>query len=510
MIVEDQSAAIACLADPASHGGAAVERIDTHGAVIFLAGSRAYKLKRAVRFAFLDYSTADKRRVVCEAEARLNRRTAPDLYQGVVPITEEADGALALDGAGRPVDWVVVMKRFDQDTLFDRMAARGDLTNALTRDLADTIADFHDKAVRRPDLGGRDGIAAVIDGNMATLRGESAGLFPARDLDAIEGAWRDALAARGELLDARRIGGRVRWCHGDLHLRNICLIDGRPTLFDGIEFSEAIACIDVLYDLAFLLMDLRHRDLGELASVVFNRYLGCTEDVAGLAALGLFQSLRAGVRAMVGAIEAGQSKGGEAAKLGAEARDYLALAFAFLEPPAPRLIAIGGLSGTGKSTLAAALAPCLAAPPGAVVLRSDLIRKRVFAARPEQRLGAEAYQPAASRAVYDRLESLAEDGLAAGQVVVLDAVFARPGERARAEAIARAAYVPFHGLWLEAPVDILRARIGARVGDPSDATAAVLDRQLDYDLGAIEWTRVDVSGTDADVIAAARRALEGA
>ena len=510
MIVEDQSAAIACLADPATHGGEAVERIDTHGAVVFLAGRRAYKLKRAVRFAFLAYSTAAKRRVVCEAEVRLNRRTAPDLYHGVVAITEEAAGAVALDGAGRPVDWVVVMKRFDQDNLFDRMAARGELNAALTRDLADTIAEFHDAAERRPDLGGRAGIAAVIDGNMATLRGESAGAFPAQDLDAIEGAWRDALAARGKMLDARRAGGRVRWCHGDLHLRNICLIDGRPTLFDGIEFSEAIACIDVLYDLAFLLMDLGHRDLGELASVVFNRYLGRTEDVAGLAALGLFQSLRAGVRAMVGAIETGQADAGEAADLSAEAREYLALAFAFLEPSARRLIAIGGLSGTGKSTLAAALAPLLAALPGAVVVRSDLIRKRLCAARPEQRRGAEAYEPAANRAVYDRLETLAEDGVAAGQVVVLDAVFARAGERARVKAIAHAAHVPFHGLWLEAPPDILRARIGARVGDPSDATAAVLDRQLDYELGAIEWTRVDVSGGHAAVIAQARRALEGA
>ena len=213
---------------------------------------------------------------------------------------------------------------------------------------------------------------------------------------------------------------------------------------------------------------------------------------------------------MVGAIEAGQADGGEAAELGAEAREYLALAFAFLEPSAPRLIAIGGLSGTGKSTVAAALAPLLAAPPGALVLRTDLIRKREFAARPEQRLGPEAYGPEASERVYDRLGTLAEDGLAAGQVVVLDAVFARAGERARVEAIARAAAVPFHGLWLEAPPDILRARIGARVGDASDATAAVLDRQLDYDLGAIDWTRVDVSGGDADVIAEARRALEGA
>jgi predicted kinase len=213
---------------------------------------------------------------------------------------------------------------------------------------------------------------------------------------------------------------------------------------------------------------------------------------------------------MVGAIEAGQADAGQAADLSAEAREYLALAFAFLEPSARRLIAIGGLSGTGKSTLAAALAPLLAALPGAVVLRSDLIRKRLFAARPEQRLGAEAYEPAANRAVYDRLETLAEDGLAAGQVVVLDAVFARAGERARVKAIAHAAHVPFHGLWLEAPPDILRARIGARVGDPSDATAAVLDRQLDYDLGAIEWTRVDVSGGHAAVIAQARRALDGA
>lgn len=504
MIVEDQSAVVALLADPASHGGAPVETVETHAAFVFLAGEAAYKLKRAVRFPFLDFSSAALRKRACDSEVRLNRRTAPDLYLGVVPVTRAADATLALDGEGEAVDWLVVMRRFDQDTLFDRLAARGELTPALMRELADEIAAFHAGAEVRADKGGRRGLEAVIDGNMETLRGPGAGVFKAAELDRLERLWRDALEARAGLLEARRAGGLVRWCHGDLHLRNICLIDARPTLFDGIEFNPDIACIDVLYDLAFLLMDLQHRRLRALANRVLNRYLGRTEDIAGTALLPLFQSLRAGVRAMVSAIEAGEGQ----KPMRAEAREYLDLAAAFLDLPPPRLVAIGGLSGTGKSTLAEALAPPIGGAPGALVLRSDIVRKRLLDAAPEARLPPAAYVEDVSQRVYERLYALARQALAGGQTVVLDAVFARPGQRAAVAKVAAAATVPFTGLWLEASADVLRRRVAGRTDDASDATTAVLERQLTYDLGAIAWARLDASGEQQALLDTALGAVE--
>jgi aminoglycoside phosphotransferase family enzyme/predicted kinase len=503
VIVDDQRNVVAMLSDPATHGGAAVEVIETHAAVVVLAGERAYKLKRAVRFAFLDFSTPDKRREACEAEVRLNARTAPDLYLGVVPVTRGA-GGLAIAGEGETVDWLVVMRRFDQDLLFDRLAARGALTEELMRDLADAIADFHAGAEPTPHKGGRAGIAQVIAGNMETLRGPGAAPFKAAEIDRLERLWRGSLEAGAGLLESRRAGGLVRWCHGDLHLRNICLIDGRPTLFDGIEFNPDIACIDVLYDLAFLLMDLQHRGLRGFANQTLNRYLGRTEDIGGCALLPLFQSLRAGVRAMVSGIEAGEGQSGMAA----EARQYLDLAVAFFESAPARLIAIGGRSGTGKSTLAVGLAPDVGAAPGAVVLRSDVVRKRLFGVAPEDRLPEAAYDEEVGARVYDRLLALARQGLAAGRTVIVDAVFARPAQRAALARAASAAGVPFTGLWLDAPESVLMRRIGARAADASDATAAVVARQLAYDLGDITWARLDAGGGAAALCAAARAVID--
>lgn len=502
MIVEDQSDVLAFLRDPASHGGETVEEIETHAAHVFLVGGRAYKLKRSVRFAFLDFSTVALRQEACESELALNRRTAPELYLAVAAVTRSADGHLALDGAGEAVDWLVVMQRFDQETLFDRLASRGALDDGQLRDLADAIAAFHDIAEPRPDMGGREGLAHVIDGNMATLR-EAEGAFAPSAIDTIERLWRRGLDRHAALLDARRGAGQVRWCHGDLHLRNICLIDGRPTLFDGIEFNPDIACIDVLYDLAFLLMDLQHRDMARAANLVLNRYLGRTEDVGGLALLPFFQSLRAGVRAMVSAIEAGEGHGEQ----GAEARDYLDLATTLLERPAPGLVAVGGYSGSGKSSLAADVAAVVGAAPGAVVLRSDVVRKRMMGVAPEAVLAKDSYSREVTRRVYAHLHALARRALAAGATVILDAVHGDAAERDAAAALAAKAGVPFCGLWLEASPTVLRSRIAARHGDASDATLSVLESQLQRGTGDIVWAHLDAGGPLATMAAAALSVL---
>jgi len=504
-----QGAVIEFLSRPESYGAGIdrVERIDTHGAIVFLAGDRVYKLKRAVRYPYMDYSTLERRRAMCEAEIAINRRTAPQLYLDAVPVTRDG-GALRIDGDGTPVDWLVVMRRFDQACLFDRLAAQGRLTPDLMRELAQAIASFHDAAERRPAYGGADGIAWVIDGNRTGLQDAGPAMFEPDAVAAFDAGCRAWLARVGPLLDTRRSRGFVRRCHGDLHLRNICLLDGRPVLFDAIEFSEDIASIDTMYDFAFLLMDLERRRLRPLGNAALNAYLAGTGDLDGLSPLPLFLACRAGVRAQVGAAAShAQPDPARRAALMAEARETLALGLSFLSPPPARMIAVGGLSGTGKSTVARALAPDLGRSPGAVVLRSDEIRKRHAGVAPTVRLGPEAYTPEASSRVYAAMLEAARLAAAAGQVVILDAVFAKPEERAAAAQAARDAGVAFTGLWLEAPPERLKTRIASRSGDASDATVEVLARQLTFDLGPIDWSRIEVSGPVADSVAAARRLI---
>ena len=358
MLTEDQTDVIEFLAAPSAHGTAPVERIDTHSAIVFLAGERAYKLKRAVRFDYLDFSTVERRRAMCDAEVRLNRRTAPDIYRGVVPITREPGGALALGGSGPPIDWVVEMNRFPQEALFDRLAAAGRLDLELMPPLAAAIAEFHRIAEPRTDHGGKPGMEWVIEGNAVGFAEYGANVLDPLACRRLTEASRAELDHRGALLDERRASGFVRQCHGDLHLRNIVLLDGRPTLFDGVEFNDKIACTDVLYDLAFLLMDLWRRGLPRHANAVWNRYLAETGEFSGLSLLPLFLSCRAAVRAKTSAtaarLQPDVRRGNE---LQALAREYLAMAEGLLNPPRPCLIAIGGFSGTGKSTLALGLAP---------------------------------------------------------------------------------------------------------------------------------------------------------
>ncbi len=509
MLVEDQSEVIAFLADPANWPDAAVvERIDTHCAAVFLGGNRALKLKRAVRFDYLDYSTAKRRRAMCEEEVRLNRRTAPRLYRGVRAVTRRAGGGLELDGPGVAVDWLVEMDRFDQDTLFDRLVQAGCLTPELVTGLADSIARFHDEAEVRRDMGGPDDVLATIQVNYWQCLRFIGTVFEREPVEELE---RLLLAAfdRGRELIGERVGqGLIRHCHGDLHLRNICLYEGRPTLFDAIEFNERFAVTDVLYDLAFLVMDLLHRGRRDLANGLLNRYVVRRWDIAGFGLLPLYLAMRASVRAHVSATMAETADDPvQVDRLHAEARDYLRQSAAYLQPPPPALVAVGGLSGTGKSTLARVLAPDFGPAPGALVLRSDVIRKLLRGHEPEQPLEPEAYTPEVSRNVYARIREGAALALAAGHGVVADAVFARPGERRDIAEVAARARCRFAGLWLEAPEAVLERRVDSRTGDASDADARVVRQQLAYDPGPMEWARIDAGGEPAEVAARARRAL---
>ena len=390
------------------------------------------------------------------------------------------------------------MRRFDQANLLDRMAEEGRLPLAAMPQLARVIADFHRNANRF--LGGQESVSAllaVIEDNAAVLAGKEA-IFPAGAIATVDQASRAALAALALLLQARAQGGYVRHCHGDLHLGNIVEIEGAPVLFDAIEFDDAVATIDVLYDLAFLLMDLGARGLPVHANAALNAYLeacGSTANLIGLATLPLFLSMRAMIRAKVELLR-GELKPESRAEAQARAASHVLLARSYLERKRPQLIAIGGLSGSGKSSVAQALAPQLSAFPGAVLVRSDVERKRLFGVPGEERLPRSAYAAEVSDIVYRALMALM-----GGHSVIVDAVHAKREERDAVAEIAARAGVGFTGIWLDAPAGTMRGRIAARVGDVSDATPAVLDEQLQYDLGQQNFAVVDASRPLPEVVA---------
>lgn len=502
---DPQAEVLRLLGRAATHGGHRPRRIDTHISTVFLAGEHAWKLKKAVRLPFLDFSNLESRRRACEAEVEINRRAAPELYLGAVPVTRGADGTLSLGGEGEAVEWLVHMRRFDQRTLFSKLVAAGRVDRHRIHALTEAVWRFHQSAPRRPDRGGVAGLTWVIDTNAASMA-QHADILPPADCARLTEASHMRLVERAPLLESRRAAGLVRQCHGDLHCGNICLVDGRPTPFDAIEFSEDIACIDVFYDLAFLLMDLERRGARQLAGYAFNHYLDLSGDYAAAGLLPLFLSLRAGVRAHVSATMAAGTQGAERDRLAEEARAYLAAALAYLTPPAPTLLAVGGLSGSGKSRMARELAPFLALPAAAVV-RTDALRKQMMGVGLLDKLGPEGYTPDITERTYQALYDTCHDLLKSGHAAVADAVFARPEQRDAIERVARAAGVPFRGLWLFTPPALAAERIKGRKANVSDATVEVLQHQLNYDLGAISWTQVQTGGSKVKALSDGKAAL---
>lgn len=489
MQIQDQDAVIAFLADAATHGGRPVDRVETHISLIFLAGARAYKLKRAVQLPYADFSTPQVRLDACKKELALNSATTPELYRGVRRITRQ-DGALAFDGDGETVDAVLEMERFDEAQVLDSMAQNGELTAPMMRELADEIARVHAEAAVATNADGAANIAGVLDINRAGF--EEGDVFSDGEVETIDQAFREGLARHAALLNRRAQWGAVRRCHGDMHLRNICLLNGRPRLFDCIDFSDQLATIDVLYDLAFLAMDLWHRGLADFANLVVNRYLDEAGGEDGFPLLPYFTALRAAVRAHVTAT---QARDGDPAKR-QTARAYYDLALALLKQRAPRLVAIGGFSGSGKSTVAEGLAPYVGQPPGARLLESDRLRKAMFGVRSTTHLPDSAYSPLVSDRVYADLAARAGGLLASGASVVADAVFDRPERRSALRAAAVPSIARFDGFWLDASPETLRHRITSREGSDSDATTDVLEAQLSRGAGEMDW-QVTPSEDDA-------------
>jgi hypothetical protein len=510
----DQAKVLDFMGRPEAYGASAasVERIETHASFVFLAGDYAYKLKRAVKYPFLDFSTLAKRHAACLNELRINTRTAPQIYREVIAVTREQGDTFSLRGKGEVVEWALVMRRFDQDGLYDRMAADGRLGLDAMAPLAGVIAAFHAAAGRTLT---QDQAVLPLESVMVeheAVFADATDLFPPGVAQDLARRTREAFETVAPLLRTRARDGYVRHCHGDLHLHNIVEIAGAPVLFDAIEFDDSLATIDVLYDLAFLLMDLGKRGLRRHANAILNAYLdgeGSSGNLLGLAALPFFLSLRAAIRAKVEFLRIRKAIGGDATASVEDVRAYFDLANDFLAPSRPRLVAIGGLSGSGKSAVARAIAPEIGLFPGAVHNRSDVERKRLFGAGQDERLPECAYEPDVSTEVYTMCAKRAALALKAGRSVIVDAVHAKPHERDALVRLAEDYGADFTGFWLEAPLGVMQTRVAARQGDVSDATPSVVAAQSTYDLGEISFDCIDASRTVDDVAADCLNRING-
>jgi hypothetical protein len=454
--------------------------VETHISLVFRGADTVWKLKKAVRLPFLDFTRLADRRHFAERELALNQPTAPGLYRDVVPVLRRPDGTLTLDHdpTSPIVDWVLRMARVPEGDFLDEIAAAGRLDGTLLDALADAVATYHGALPPISDVQ-----PPMRDIALGNVRSAHAARLPGDEVQAWQTAMLAALDSRTGWFSGRAAQGFVRRAHGDLHLGNLCLWQGRPVPFDALEFDEALATIDLGYDLAFLLMDLERRVGRAAANRVLNRYVARTADAGLVAGLPVFLSMRAMIRAHVEAT-IGHSEASAAC---------LALARRYLHPPEPVLVAIGGLQGTGKSTIARALAPWLGAAPGALVLRSDEIRKRQFGIAPEQPLPPAAYTETVSQSVFTAMAEAAFEAAAGGHAVIADATFIAPAHRSLVVDAARRAGVAFVGLWLAAPLPVLEARVARRRGDASDATIAVLRSAARSGARAGDWLAVDTT-----------------
>lgn len=485
--------------------GLSAKRIDTHGAVVFLIGEQAFKIKRQVKYDYMDLSTLDKRHALLEREFELNHPTAPSIYREVIPLVRSASGDLSLGGPGEITEWVLSMNRFPEEAELTNIAKKAVINDSLADSLGRSVARYHDAAPIR-QLDASVLIKEILEEldrvltTMGSVFGDDAKAFVRRCLQ----TWNADL----EHLANRSARGFVRRCHGDLHLRNIVMIDGIPTPFDALEFDERLGTCDTLYDLAFLLMDLEHLGMRHSANVVLNSYL--EQDALGASNYGLrhlplYLSIRAAIRAMVDVQSAEFSSDGE--KMTKDARTYMRQALRYLDPARPMLVAIGGYSGTGKTTIARAVAHIIGAAPGAIITRSDVVRKTLLQCDPLERLGPEGYVQEVTARTYKAMRKQAGHILHQGHSVILDGVHGTSGTRHTAEEVAKSVGVPFCGFWLEAAVKARAARVTSRGPDASDADVHVVHRQSKADPGSIHWHQIDADQSTEAVVADVKEVL---
>lgn len=463
--------------------------ITTHCAHIVLSESRVYKIKRAVKYSYLDMLRLSDRETLCKRELELNKPTLPGIYLEVLPIKKDNADVISLNGNGETIEWVLVMERFDENKVLDNMARNGTLSTEIAKDVGEAVYYYH---AHLPSIPVNDGykrineiVLELVDELGDTRKGFDRHLLRQFKKQSIA-----LVNSHKSLLDARASEGYIKRCHGDLHLRNIVLMDDGPHPFDALEFDERMATIDVLYDLAFVLMDLSHRNLNEQQNTLLNKYLAHCEPqyFKGLALLPLFLMCRAGIRAMTAA-QSVHNNG----KPPIEASQYLELALSYMVPNSSMLIAVGGYSGSGKSTISTQLA----VKRNAILLSSDVERKAQQNIAETQHLHASEYTEKSAQLNYQRLADKTHYALTASQTVVVDATFLSNDQRTAIQQVASHAHVPFCGIWLDVPSEILEARIRNRARNASDATESVLQKQLQRKAGNIKWQKIDASDSIA-------------
>ncbi|UCH28749.1 MAG: AAA family ATPase [Myxococcales bacterium] len=487
---------------------AGLELIETHISWVFLGPSEVFKIKRPVDFGFLDFTTVEARRWACDAEVRLNRRLAPDVYLGVVPVTVDGAGAHAIDGAGRTIDWAVHMRRLSMEHRADEMLTAGSLLPEHVDQLADRIARFH-AAARCDQETSRHGEVATILGNVQEnfeqTRDSIADYLTEEQAREIE-TWQRAMLRDKERFEHRIATERVRDGHGDLRLEHVYFEPaGSISIIDCIEFNDRFRYGDVCADIAFLSMDLAWHGRVDLAERLLARYARESNDYGLYSVVDFYESYRAFVRGKIASFLAADAVAAPSTRERAkrEARRYFLLSLAYERPPLvpPRLIAVGGIIASGKSRTAEAIGELLAAP----VVSSDRTRKHLMGRGPEESLKSDAwsgpYSPSATKAVYETLWKTADTILSSGRPVVIDASFRTAETRSSARALAEARNVPFLFVECQAPRDLVLQRLAGREekgAHVSDARSDLLDefeRRFEpiVELDAAEHVRVDTS-----------------
>lgn len=473
------------LQDKDTHGGIHPTRVDTHLSHVFLTDRDVYKLKRATKFDFVDYSTLSLRHQYCLKEVDANRFWSASLYRGVLPIRRSTSGYKLGGETGEIVDWLVHMRRFPDEARLDRRLSYGLVTAAHISKFADDLSRLHKSAAPDKKHGGAAAMLELINQVSNGLTQHAQGPIKCSRIHQFRTRLEHLASGLTDQLNKRRSSGKIKRCHGDLHLKNICFWRGALIGFDALEFDEDMRTIDTLYDLAFPVMDLVHHGRSDFANTLLNRYLARTCDYAGLAVFDLYLSLRAAVRALAASISGDED----------ETCAYFATAERLSEQrKTPYLAAIGGRSGSGKSTIAANVASKLGGAPGAIVIRSDVLRKTILGVKPEHPLTETSYRSKVTEDVYHRMRQIASIIIHAGYSCILDATWLDPEERRHIDQLALDLGLEHVKIWLDAPSEVLHARIAARGLDASDATSSVLDAQLQIETPS-DWTSIDASGT---------------
>lgn len=484
------------------HPVESIRIIETHISWVLLTGQYAYKIKKPVNFGFLDFSTLEKRALYCAEELRLNRRLAAELYLEVVPVTGSPDNP-ELGGAGPVIEYAVKMVQFPDGFLLGERAAAGRLDIDCCDQMADLIAGFHGSIEHVGDdspYGDSETIRHWFDENFDHIGSLLDDALELQKIRAIQAWGDDEWRRKSSLMRSRKQQGYVRECHGDLHLGNMTLIGGRVVLFDCIEFNPELRWIDVISDTAFLLVDLLHYGYDAYAYRILNRYLQLTGDYSGLGVLRYYLVYRALVRAKVALLRMAQHHDAEISKQVHEGYAVFArLAEGFTAGGRPLLMVTHGLSGSGKSTLAAQLAE----KTGAIQLRSDVERKRLFGYRAEEQTGGEVYTETAGRDTYRRLADLARIVIQAGFSAIVDATFLKSAQRRQFEQLAEECGVTFVILDFKASEAVLAERINSRralQNDASEATLDVLQQQMQSAEPLSADEQVYVLSADSDSI----------